>query len=81
MSTALLTPTVEKLVRQLYERGPWTLDSWVCFADFVQREEFVDLCQSLAGMGLIAFGLDRDNLPRNYRNYLIAGCVREKYLR
>jgi hypothetical protein len=55
ISTAVLEPEGQALVRELALYAPCTLDDWAAMSELAGREELVELCRDLAGMGLVAF--------------------------
>jgi hypothetical protein len=52
-SAAALEPEARALVRELAEKGPWTLDTWACFTEHADRQGLLDVCELLAAMGVI----------------------------
>lgn len=55
VNTAVLSPDACELVRELNESGPMTLNAWLSVNGSVRRDELVELCGTLAEMGLIVF--------------------------
>ena len=55
VSTAILSPDACELLHELNEHGPMTLNDWLSVNGDVRRDELVELCTTLAEMGLVAF--------------------------
>jgi len=54
ISTAVLEDDGRRLIWELTEQAPITLDSWAATTDESDREELIELTRDLAAMGLVA---------------------------
>jgi hypothetical protein len=55
ISTAVLEPEGQALVRELAEFGPVTLEEWLARGDAADRDALLEFCHDGAAMGLVAF--------------------------
>jgi len=56
VSTAILEPEGQALLRELQDIQPCTLDVWSITSNEATREDLIELCRDMSEMGLIAFG-------------------------
>lgn len=54
--TAVLEAEGQALLEEFADLAPCSLESWSAVTQHADREELVEICQDLAGMGLVAFG-------------------------